>query len=118
MGPKQEDEHYQYVLMEWTGTTRTATVYPAQFIDFGLSTQLIAEGQASAESAEKNYRKHLEKFRKKQAEKSMMEKLGNLFGHDENGNLKEKRKKLRADEITEESKVKLREMYMDKKDIT
>eukprot|EP01083_Nonionella_stella_P269961 913746_1 len=100
--PKQVDVNYSYVLMEWTGTTRTATVYPCTFIEFGLSKQLIADGQSTAESVEKRHRQNLAKWRKKQAEKSMMEKLGNLFGHDEFGNNKEKKKRLKADEISDE----------------
>ena len=116
--PKQEDKNYRYVIMEWEGHTRNATVYPATFIEFGLSTQLVADGQASAETAEKRHRQQLEKWRKKQAEKSVMEKLGNLFGHDQDGNIKQKKKKLRADEMTDESKEKLKSMYMDRIDIT
>eukprot|EP01084_Bolivina_argentea_P130507 230375_1 len=116
--PKQVDVNYSYVLMEWTGTTRTATVYPCTFIEFGLSKQLIADGQSTAESVEKRHRQNLAKWRKKQAEKSMMEKLGNLFGHDEFGNNKEKKKRLKADEISDEAKEKLKEIYIDKEKIT
>ena len=66
------------------------------------SPQLLADRSASAEIAEKRHRQQLEKWRKKQAEKSMMEKLGNLFGNDDNGNMDGKKKKIRSDEMTEE----------------
>jgi len=118
--PKKDDKNYCYVMMEWaTGTraTHSAFVYPVTFMEFGQRDQLVAEGQASAESAEKRHRQQLEKWRKKQAEKSMMEKLGNLFGHDDEAK-SGKKKRPKADEISEDSKQRLKDMYMDKEVIT
>lgn len=118
--PKKDDKNYTYVMLEWaTGqrATHSAFVYPVTFMEFGQRDQLVAEGQASAESAEKRHRQQLEKWRKKQAEKSMMEKLGNLFGHDDDAQNGKKRRP-KADEISEESKARLKDMYMDKEVIT
>ena len=119
--PKKDDKNYCYVMMEWntagTRSTHSAFVYPVTFMEFGQRDQLVADGQASAESAEKRHRQQLEKWRKKQAEKSMMEKLGNLFGHDDDAK-GGKKKRPRADEISDDSKQRLKDMYMDKEVIT
>ena len=119
--PKEENKNYSYVIMEWlpcsNRSSLSATVYPAEFIEFDRSQQLISENQDSAESVEKRHRAQIEKWKKAQCEKSMMEKLGSLFGHSEDAK-GGKNKKVRADEMTMETKLSLKNDFLQKSEIT
>merc|ERR1712228_701375 len=117
--PKEENKNYLYCVMEWMPFSKqsglSAAVYPAQFIEFDKGQSLISDAQQSAESVEQRHRAQLEKWKKAQCEKSMMEKLGNLFGHTSEN---EKGKKLRADEMTNETKLSLKNDYLQKSELT
>lgn len=80
LGKPKMDKNYKYCVIEWENA-RVGKIFPAKWMEFNLSTHLVTNNEAATINSSQLWKKNMEKWKKKQRQRTAHERLTKLFGH-------------------------------------